>query len=123
MQVYSTHKLKQDKPVSTLVEISQSYSLSHQSNNVSQLNGAINQDLKQADKWLNGNKRSLNVMKTMCIFPKPKYKALESNNKSLKLKIQGSEKLNILVGSLTTPWIERDTLRQFCPRSQKQLAC
>ena len=68
-------------------------SISHQSNNTSQLNEAINEDLKQVEKWLNGNKLLLNVMKThsMLISTKPTHKDLESNNVSLKLKIRENE--------------------------------
>ena len=53
-------------------------SFTYQSNNIYQLNEAINEDLKQVEKWLNGNKLSLNVMKThsVLISTKTKHKAL-----------------------------------------------
>ena len=51
-------------------------SLCHQSSDITQLNEAINSDLAQVEKWLKGNKLSLNVMKThsMLISTKPKHK-------------------------------------------------
>ena len=79
-------------------------SLSYQTNNISQQNEAINEDLKLVENWLNGNKLSLDVMKThsMLISTKAKHKALKNKNESLKLKIRDNElevvqKLNILV--------------------------
>ena len=54
-------------------------SICHQSSDIAQLNGAINNDLEQVEKWLKGNKLSLNVMKThaMPISTKPKHKTLK----------------------------------------------
>ena len=51
-------------------------SICHQSSDIAQLNGAINSDLALVEKWLKGNKLSLNVMKThaMLISTKPKHK-------------------------------------------------
>ena len=68
-------------------------SLCHQSSDIAQLNKAINSDLAQVEKWLKGNKLSLNVMKThsMLISTKPKHKTLENQGESLKLKIQDKE--------------------------------
>ena len=68
-------------------------SLCHQSSDIAQLNEAINSDLAQVEKWLKGNKLSLNVMKThsMLISIKPKQKTLENQGESLKLKIQNKE--------------------------------
>ena len=59
-------------------------SLSYQSNNISQLNEVINEDLKQVEKWLNANKLSLNILKahSMLISTKPKHKTLERSNES-----------------------------------------
>ena len=67
--------------------------LYHQSSDISLLNEAINKDLTYMDNWLKGNKLSLNVMKThsMLISTKPKLKALESKNESLRLKIYVDE--------------------------------
>ena len=67
--------------------------LYHQSNDLSLLNEAINEDLTYVDNWLKGNKLSLNVMKThsMLISIKPKPKALKSKNESLRLKIHVDE--------------------------------
>ena len=66
---------------------------SYQSNNISQLNEVINEDPKRAEKWLNGNKLSLNILKThsMLISTKPKHKTLERSNESLMLKIRENE--------------------------------
>ena len=68
-------------------------SLCHQSSDITQLNEAINSDLAQLERWLKGNKHSLNVMKThsMLISTKPKHKALENQGESLKLKIRDNE--------------------------------
>ena len=57
-------------------------SLCHQSSDIAQLNKAINSDLAQVEKWLKGNKLSLNVMKThsMLISTKPKHKTLENQS-------------------------------------------
>ena len=68
-------------------------SLCHQSRDINQLNEAINDDLTQVEKWLKGNKLSLNVMKThsMLISTKPKHKALKNKSESLKLNIRDNE--------------------------------
>ena len=68
-------------------------SLCHQSSDITQLHEAINSDLAQFEKWLKGNKLSLNVMKThsMLISTKPKHKTLENQGESLKLKIRDNE--------------------------------
>ena len=68
-------------------------SLCHQSSDIAQLNEAMNSDLAQVEKWLKGNKLSLNVMKThsMLISTKPKHRALLNQGESLKLKIQDKE--------------------------------
>ena len=68
-------------------------SLCHQSSDIAQLNEAINSDLAQVEKWLKGNKRSLNVMKThsMLISTKSKHKTLENQRESLKLKTRDNE--------------------------------
>ena len=52
-------------------------SLFHQSRDLTQLNEAINSDLKKLETWLNGNKLSLNVAKThsMLISTKQKSRA------------------------------------------------
>ena len=60
--------------------------LYHQSSNISLLNEAINENLTHLDNWLQGNKLSLNVMKThsMLSSTKPKPKALKA-----KMNLQG----------------------------------
>ena len=57
-------------------------SLCHQALNMTQLKGAINNDLKRLDTWLRGNKLSLNVTKThsMLIATKQKRNVLKSTN-------------------------------------------
>ena len=80
--------------------------------------------LEQVEEGLNGDKLSLKVTEThfMLISTQPKHKTLDSSNESLTLKTRENEhevfskKLNILVYRLTTPWIGRNTLGQFCPR-------
>ena len=53
-------------------------SLCHQSHDITELNVAINNDLAHVEKWLKGNKHSLNIMKTLShallISTKPKHK-------------------------------------------------
>ena len=68
-------------------------SLCHQALNMTQLNSAINSDLKRVDTWLQGNKLSLNVTKThsMLITTKQKRNVLKSTNQNLELNICGNE--------------------------------
>ena len=68
-------------------------SLCHQALNMTQLNGAINNDLKQLDAWLQGNKLSLNVTKThsMLITTKQKRNILKSTDQNLELNIRDNE--------------------------------
>ena len=68
-------------------------SLCHQALNMTQLNGAINNDLKQLDAWLQGKKLSLNVTKThsMLITTKQKRNILKSTYQNLELSIRGKE--------------------------------
>ena len=68
-------------------------SLCHQSHNLTQLNEAINNDLKQLDTWLKGNKLSLNVAKThaMLVTTKRKHSTLKSRNEDLELKIREND--------------------------------
>ena len=53
-------------------------SLTLQSQDISQLNETINDELRWIDLWMQGNKLSLNVSKTqsMLICTKPKYQNL-----------------------------------------------
>ena len=68
-------------------------SLCQQSNDLTQLNEAINSDLRKLDTWLQGNKLSLNVAKThaMLISTKQKHNSLKSRNEVLELKIRDNE--------------------------------
>ena len=68
-------------------------SLCHQSHNLTQLNEAINNDLKQLDTWLKGNKLSLNVAKTHAMLgtTKRKHSTLKSRNADLELKIREND--------------------------------
>ena len=72
-------------------------SICHQSFDIAHMNETINSDLAQVEKWLKGNKFSLNVMKThaMLISTKPKHKALKNQGESLKLKI-GNDELDVV---------------------------
>ena len=67
--------------------------LCYLSSDIAQLNEAIKSDLAQVEKWLKGNKLSLNAMKThsMLISTKSKHKTLENQGESLKLKILDDE--------------------------------
>ena len=60
---------------------------------MTQLNGAINNDLKRLDTWLQGNKFSLNVAKThsMLITTRQKHNVLKSSNQNLELNIRNNE--------------------------------
>ena len=60
---------------------------------MTQLNEAINSDLKKLETWLNGNKLSLNVAKThsMLISTKQEGSSLRSRNETLELKIRENE--------------------------------
>ena len=68
-------------------------SLCYQSSDIDVLNEAINNDLKQLDTWLQGNKLSLNVAKTnsMLVSTKQKHNGLKSRNEDLDLKIRNNE--------------------------------
>ena len=68
-------------------------SLCYQSSDINVLNEAINNDLKQLDTWLQGNKLSLNVAKTnsMLVSTKQKHNILKSRNEDLDLKIRNNE--------------------------------
>ena len=88
-------------------------SLCHQALNMTQLNGAINNDLKRLDTWLQGNKLSLKVAKThsMLITTKQKHNALKSSNQNLELNIRNNE-LDVVqktkyLGALSLDWKEQ----------------
>ena len=68
-------------------------SLCHQSGDLTQLEEAINSDLKQLTTWLQGNKLSLNVAKThsMLISTKQKHNILNSQNEVLELNIRNNK--------------------------------
>ena len=68
-------------------------SLCQQALNMTQLNGAINNDLGRLDTWLQGNKLSLNVAKThaMLITTRQKCNVLKSTNQNLELNIHDNE--------------------------------
>ena len=68
-------------------------SLCYQSSDIDQLNEAINNDLKQLDIWLQGNKFSLNVARTnsMLVATKQKHNILNSRNDDLDLKIRDND--------------------------------
>ena len=66
-------------------------SLTFHSQDISQLTQIINDDLKQLDLWMQGNKLSLNVSKTqsMLICTKPKPQKLRTAGDNLCLNING----------------------------------
>ena len=78
---------------STLSMYADDTSLCHQSNDITQLNKAINNDPRHLDTWLQGNKLSLNVAKThsMLITTKQKRNILQEKNLNLELNIRESE--------------------------------
>ena len=84
-----SHKLSKILPCPCLLMTS----LCYQSHDLTQLNEAINSDLKKLDSWLQGNKLSLNVTKThsMLISSEQKQNSLKSQNKDLDLKIRDNE--------------------------------
>ena len=67
-------------------------SLSCMNSNLVQLNEAHNTDLKSLDKWLKGNKLSLNVAETksMVISTKPKHAALKYQADQMCLSIRNN---------------------------------
>ena len=66
-----------------------------QTDDIHNLNEALNKDLEALDKWFKGNKLSLNVAKTqsMIITTKHKQVALEGQNEQLNLQIQSLPKV------------------------------
>ena len=58
----------------------------HSSKDITQLNKALNEDLKKLDIWLKGNKLSLNVCKTrsMLITTKQRQKCLKASDQTLQ---------------------------------------
>ena len=104
-------------------------SLCYQSSDMNVLNEAINNDLKQLDTWLQGNKLSLNVAKTnsMLVSTKQKHNILKSRNEDLDLKIRNNEleiiqKQNTLVFRSTTLLPGRNTSRLSVPKFLELLA-
>ena len=65
-------------------------SLSYRSDDIHQLNEAMNKDLTSVFELLKGNKLSLNVAKTKAMFisTKQKERCLTKNNEELSLNIQ-----------------------------------
>ena len=68
-------------------------SLCYQSSDINELNEAINNDLRQLDIWVQGNKLSLNIAKTnsMLVSTKQKHNILKSRNEDLNLKIRDND--------------------------------
>ena len=65
-------------------------SIYHSSKDITQLNTALNEELRRLDRWLKGNKLSLNVAKTrsMLITTKQKKKCLMSSNQACQPSIR-----------------------------------
>ena len=78
---------------STVSTYADDTSLCYQSSDINVLNEAINNDLKQLDTWLQGNKLSLNVAKTnaMLVSIKQKHNILKSRNEDVDFKIRDNE--------------------------------
>ena len=68
-------------------------SLRYKNRSIHQLNRTLNQDLKALDRWLRGNKLSLNVAKTqsMVISTKQKLAVLKSRTEQLNLHINDTD--------------------------------
>ena len=68
-------------------------SLCYQSNDMTQLNEAINNDLTRLGSWLQGSQLFLNVAKThsMLLATKQKHRVLEKQHEVLDLKIHGNK--------------------------------
>ena len=68
-------------------------SLALKSQDISQLNETINDDLRRLDSWMQGNKLSLNVSKTQSILicTKPKHQKLKTAGGNLCLNIRGND--------------------------------
>ena len=68
-------------------------SLCYQSLDINHLNEVINDDLEKLEKWLMGNKLSLNAMKTqsMLISTKQKHTVLKNLKLKISLKIKDHE--------------------------------
>ena len=68
-------------------------SLSYQNHSSNKLNRALHQDLKALDKWLRGNKLSLNVakMQSMVISTKQELSVLKSQTEQLNLHIHDKD--------------------------------
>ena len=66
-------------------------SLRHQADILTQLTEAINNDFRQLDTWLQGNRLSLNVTKTLVMLgcTKKRHSILKSRNENLSLNIRG----------------------------------
>ena len=90
--IYS-NDLPQAVQASTVSMYADETSLYHQSSDLTQLEDALNSDLKQLTTWLQGNKLSLNVAKThsMLISTKQKHNILKSQNEALLLNIYNNK--------------------------------
>ena len=85
--------LPQAVQASTVSMYADDTSLCHQSNDLTQLEVALNSDLKQLTTWLEGNKLSLNVAKThsMLISTKQKHNILKRQKEVLELNIRNNK--------------------------------
>ena len=101
-------------------------SVNNQSNDLTQLTEAINNDFRQQVTWLQGNKLSLNVSKShaMLVCTKQKHATFKSRNEDLKLKIRENElqvveKTKYLGVQIdcSLDWKERISLVLVCRRS------
>ena len=88
-----TNDLPQAVQESYVSKYADDISLCYQSHDLIRLNEAINDDLRNLDTWLQGNKLSLNVAKihSMLICTKQKHNSLKNQDKVLKLKMRNNE--------------------------------
>ena len=72
--------------------------ISYSSDKSKELDLVINEELSYIDRWLQGNMRSLNVVKTppMIIVSQPKIKKLKNNLSSLPSFKVGGEEINLV---------------------------
>ena len=72
--------------------------ISYSSDRSDQLDLVINEELSYIEKWLQGNKFSLNVVKTqaMIIGSKPKFKKLKNNPSTLSSFRVGGDEIDLI---------------------------
>ena len=93
---YSSYIYINDLPLAITNSNTSTYaydtSICYHSHEITRLNEAINNDLYKLEKLLEGNKLSLNLVKTrtMLTSTKQKCKALQNQSHDLRVKIEGT---------------------------------